>query len=109
MNDVNDDDDDAFDASDEYIPKPWTEIRLETRVYRPKGYVGREARKWVGKKVTVKWLHPIFSRLGVASELRENYLPPLSRHNSPVHILTAWHGFVTELNKSIPAEELVHA
>ncbi len=68
----------------------------EQRIWRPKIGTRLSERKWVGKPVHVTWQAPVFDRAGALY--------------ADKGIETAWHiqwfGFVKELNRLVPGEEL---
>ena len=73
--------------------------REEKRIYQPacgKHPSNRHARL-AGKPVTVRWMPPVFSVSGSIERGPEA---------GPVHT-PKWFGFVVELNKQIPEDELL--
>jgi hypothetical protein len=76
-------------------PKHYPDYLLDTsRVYSPRMLPSAAHSRWVGKPVTVVWQQPVFS------------LSLENRHGQPGWDLIRWYGYVVELDKQIPSDEL---
>lgn len=68
-----------------------------SRVYSPRHLPSAKHSRWVGKSVTVVWQPPIFA-MSLFDEDRNGQSP---------WELIRWYGYVIELDKQIPDDELV--
>lgn len=81
-------------TGDEY---EYAERLNETRIWKPKYGTRLSERKWVGQPVHVTWMPPAFERAGALYTDRGIETAWLIR----------WHGFVHELNRQMPGDELL--
>lgn len=67
----------------------------DLRIYTPRHLPKAEHSRFVGKPVTVIWQTPVFSLFGGGGK------------DGPLHELIRWYGYVVELDKQIPDDELI--